>query len=182
MKKISFKHHLPKASRLAGSLKNYYSIDLPLQSYFTKSLLRYFIMLWALIIYCIVFRQPKLFLAGSIALLILIGITLFRIQKCLEDSVCKLEGICDEIYTPSKLKKLMDKQIFARDYLILRTTDDQYVKVYNVRRFKIREDNSLIIYFPKDNIRTINDDTYQLLTFYWIYVAQRKSKKTQKQK
>ena len=76
----------------------------------------------------------------------------------------------------------MDKQIFARDYLILRTTDDQYVKVYNVRRFKIREDNSLIIYFPKDNIRTINDDTYQLLTFYWIYVAQRKSKKTQKQK
>ena len=155
------------------TISNFNMIDPPLKDYFVKTLLSNLLLFLFLLIICIAFAAPNMFLISCIILLILTGMTLFRIQKCLEDSVSRVQGICEEVYIPS----IRNKSLLKRDYLILRTEDDNFIKIFDVKHFKIKADNSIIVYFPKNSIRTLNDDTYQIYSYYWIYIARRESKK-----
>lgn len=146
----------------------YNRIDPPLRKHFSKMLFELFFFFIIAISCSISFKSILLFISFSIITISLIGILLFRIIKCIEGDVCKLNGICLEIFKPAQ--KFLKKKLFARDYIIIQTSDNKYVKIYNISPYKIRLNNELFIYFPKTNIRRINEDSYEISSPYYIYI------------
>lgn len=178
MKKKDFKINkisIPDLNGLQEILSNskfmnaFNTIDLPLRSHYVHTIISLFLCIIASIAISIAFSTFELFIVSSIFIILLAGTTIFQINKCLEDDVFRLEGVCEEIYVPN----LKDKNFFARDYLIMRTEDNKYVKIYNVKRYKTKVDNQITVYFPKTSISVSNDDTYVVNSLYLLCITKR---------
>lgn len=119
---------------------------------------------------------PKVRTGGSessgiiiIIMLIFIGGLSYNCVKCLDGDILKISGAVDEIYIPRARKK----KAFDRDYLMLRTTDQKFIRVYNIKSYKIAEKNGVTIYFPRTALSQENNDTYKLQQFLYLNIDQR---------
>lgn len=165
MQKNILKSHKNHKHSLSFDFK---SIDQPLRLYFIKTFMSLGVLFLAILAMSIITRNLSLLLIGLTAIIILCGNNLFRIMKCLEGSIARLDGICVE--TSFSTKKLRIKHgsghMPKRSYLLLRTTDSKYIKIYNVQKLRPSVGNKIVIYFPINSLYNQNEDTYFINYYY----------------
>lgn len=151
-------------------------IDEPLQEHFIFCFIMYVIILGFSIAASLTFKSLVLFLLTFILIVLFSLYTLYQVLKCIEDDVYRLELSCIEVYTP-KFKLRQPHMTFTRDYCIFETSDEQYVKIYNLKHKKIKEQNNIVVYFPKNAIARTNDDLFVLHNYYYIYLKNFKKRR-----
>lgn len=166
---IPFPNGLREKINTSKFMQSFNMIDTPLRSHYINILSTLLLSTIAIIAISIAFASFELFIITFIFVILLGGTTIFQINKCLEDDVYRLEGICEDIYIPNA----KNKDFLSRDYLIMRTEDNKYIKIYNIKRYKVEPDNQITIYFPKNSIRILNDDTYTVNSLYLLSITKR---------
>lgn len=155
--------------------QKYNEIDPPLRAYFSKM---YLIFICSTVIsFCIFasFKMWNILLLAILFLLLLLGVNFYHTLKCLQGNVLLLKGKCTEIFIPKKVSLRpssfnIQSQFFKRDYAMILTEDNKYVKIYNIKRLNLKPDNFICVYFPKEQLFQINDDTFSIENYYHVYI------------
>ena len=158
-------------------------IDEPLQNHFYMLYVYDVVLLIAGICASIALKSINSALLSLVAFLIIFFINTYRVTKCLEGEVFKIEGICEEtdgnFYKKHSFSSFLYKSKnpvrLKRDYVLIKTADEKYVKIYTSKHYVLRPGNQIVAYIPKDGLFIENKDSYMANILYFLYVERNKA-------
>lgn len=145
---------------------SFWDIDEPLQKNFRLRITEGVVFAMCGVIMGMMLKSLALSLTTMIAALFICGIVWYQVLRCLEGDIYKFEGICVETYKDDE-----DRKFYSRKYILLQTKEGLYIKIYNDRAAKIVKENNIVAFYAlPDTFRQVNEDSFQIDNYYYLYV------------